>query len=64
MNNQFNTNTNNNLRYRRIQAIRGQKSCLLCVPLEFIADLKISQGDYVKCFVVDNKLVVEKAGDV
>ena len=58
MNNQYETT---NLRYRRIQAIRGQKSCLLCIPVEFIADLKISQGDYVKCAIVGNKLVVEKA---
>ena len=65
MENQFNTNTNNNnLRYRRIQAIKGQKSCLLCIPVEFIADLKISQGDYVKCSIVDNKLVVEKATEI
>ncbi|HET6715858.1 MAG TPA: hypothetical protein VFG90_01920 [Nitrososphaeraceae archaeon] len=60
MENHYNTNTNN-LRYRRIQAIKGQKSCLLCIPLEFIADLKISQGDYVTCCVVDNQLIVEKA---
>lgn len=58
MNNQYETT---NLRYRRIQAIRGQKSCLLCIPIEFIVDLKISQGDYVKCSIVGNKLVVEKA---
>ena len=60
MNNHYETT---NLRYRRIQAIRGQKSCLLCIPVEFIADLKISQGDYVKCSIVGNKLVVEKAED-
>ena len=58
MNNHYETT---NLRYRRIQAIRGQKSCLLCIPVEFIADLKISQGDYVKCSIVGNQLVVEKA---
>ena len=63
MMNQFNTNTSNtsNLRYRRIQAIKGQKSCLLCIPLEFIEDLKISQGDYVKCSINGNQLIVEKA---
>jgi hypothetical protein len=58
---EYNTNTNNNLRYRRIQAIKGQKSCLLCIPVEFITDLKISQGDYVKCLVFGNQLIVEKA---
>jgi hypothetical protein len=64
--NQYNTNlnTNDNLRYRKIQAIKGQKSCLLCIPVEFIADLQISQGDYVKCSIADNKLIVEKAIEI
>ena len=46
---------------RRIQAIYGQRSLLLCLPIEFTHYLGISKGDYVKCSILDNKLVVEKA---
>jgi hypothetical protein len=46
---------------RRIQAIYGQRSLLLCLPIEFTHYLGISKGDYVKCSIDDNQLIVEKA---
>jgi hypothetical protein len=46
---------------RKIQSIHGEKTFVLCLPKEFIARLKISRGDYVKCRVSDNQLIVEKA---
>jgi hypothetical protein len=46
---------------RRIQAIHGQRSLLLCIPMEFIEGLDISKGDYVKCTLINGQLVVEKA---
>ena len=46
---------------RRIQAIYGQRSLLLCLPIEFTHYLGIAKGDYVKCRILDNQLVVEKA---
>jgi hypothetical protein len=46
---------------RRIQAIYGQRSLLLCLPIEFTNYLGISKGDYVKCSIADNQLIVEKA---
>jgi hypothetical protein len=46
---------------RRVQAIYGQKSLLLCLPIEFTHYLGISKGNYVKCSIVGNRLVVEKA---
>ena len=46
---------------RRIQAIYGQRSLLLCLPIEFTHYLGISKGDYVKCSIADNQLIVEKA---
>jgi hypothetical protein len=46
---------------RRIQAIYGQRSLLLCLPIEFTHYLRITKGDYVKCRIIDNQLIVEKA---
>lgn len=46
---------------RRIQAIYGQRSLLLCLPIEFTNYLGLSKGDYVKCSIDDNQLIVEKA---
>ena len=46
---------------RRIQAIYGQKSLLLCLPIEFTYYLGITKGDYVKCSINNNQLIVEKA---
>ena len=55
-------NSKSELKIRKIQAIYGQKSLLLCIPIEFIKDLGIVKGDYVKCMVNNkNQLVVEKA---
>ncbi len=36
---------------RRMQAIYGQRSLLLCLPIEFTRYLSISKGDYVKCSI-------------
>jgi hypothetical protein len=46
---------------RKIQTIHGERSFVLCLPKEFIDDLKIVKGDYVKCRIKNNQLVVEKA---
>jgi hypothetical protein len=46
---------------RRMQAIYGQISLLLCLPIEFTRYLSISKGDYVKCSMAGSRLIVEKA---
>ena len=46
---------------RRIQAIYGQRSLLLCLPIEFTHYLGITKGDYVKCSINGTRLIVEKA---
>jgi antitoxin component of MazEF toxin-antitoxin module len=47
---------------RKIQAIHGNTTFVLVVPREFVEKLKISKGDYVKCTIVDDTLLVKKAG--
>ncbi len=46
---------------RKIQAIHGEATFVLVVPRDFIERLKITKGDYVKCSIVDDSLVVRKA---
>ena len=46
---------------RKIQAIHGETTFVLVIPREFVDRLKITKGDYVKCTVVDESLVVRKA---
>jgi antitoxin component of MazEF toxin-antitoxin module len=46
---------------RKIQPIHGSSSFVLVIPKEFVADLKISSEDYVKCTLVGDSLVVKKA---
>ena len=46
---------------RKIQAIHGYTTFVLVVPRDFVEKLKISKGDYVKCTIVDDSLVVKKA---
>ena len=54
-------NNNFETKIRRVQAIYGQKSLLLCLPIEFTYYLGIAKGNYVKCRINDNQLIVEKA---
>lgn len=45
----------------RMQAIHGERTFVLCVPKDIIAELKIAKGDYVKCWISNKQLIVEKA---
>ena len=54
-------NTNNPTKVRKVQPIHGNTSFVLVIPKEFVADLKISSEDYVKCTLVGDSLVVKKA---
>ena len=46
---------------RKIQAIHGETTFVLVIPKDFAERLKIAKGDYVKCFIADDSLVVKKA---
>ena len=51
----------NQIEYRKIQAIVGDLSFSLVLPKQFVVDLGIGKGDFVKVHKEDNKIVVEKA---
>jgi hypothetical protein len=51
----------NQIEFRKIQAIHGSSTLILVLPKDFALALKIAKGDYVKCKVRENQLIVEKA---
>ena len=46
---------------RKVQAIHGNSTFVLVLPKDFVERLRIGKGDYVKCTVVDDSLVLRKA---
>jgi hypothetical protein len=46
---------------RKIQAIHGETTFVLVIPKDFAEKLKIGKGDYVKCSIADDSLLVRKA---
>lgn len=45
---------------RRIQTIHGNSTFILVLPKDLVTELKIAKGDYVKCFIENECLVVAK----
>lgn len=45
----------------KMQAIHGERTFVMCIPKDFIQELKISKGDYMKCWIKNTQLIVEKA---
>ena len=46
---------------RRAQALTGDRSLTVVLPKHFANQLRISKGDFLKCYVKDNRLILEKA---
>ena len=46
---------------RIMQAIHGERTFVLCIPKDFVEEMRLAKGDYVKCWLSDRRLVVEKA---
>ncbi len=57
---QVNKDTNRT-ELRKVQAIHGETTFVLVIPKDFAERLRITKGDYVKCTIVDDSLVVKKA---
>lgn len=45
---------------RRIQALTGDRSLTLVFPKQFAPELGIEKGDFLKCHVDGNRLIVQK----
>ena len=50
-----------NTEIRRVQALQGERSLTLVLPKVFAIRLGIGKGDFLKCCIEDNRLIVEKA---
>jgi hypothetical protein len=57
----YNTSNIEKPEIRKIQAIHGETTFVLVIPKDFAERLKIAKGDYVKCTIADDSLVVKKA---
>jgi bifunctional DNA-binding transcriptional regulator/antitoxin component of YhaV-PrlF toxin-antitoxin module len=45
---------------RRIQALTGDRSLTLVFPKQFAIELGIEKGDFLRCHVDGNRLIVQK----
>jgi hypothetical protein len=45
---------------RKVQALTGERSFTLVFPKHFAVELGIGRGDFCKCQVDGNRLIVEK----
>jgi bifunctional DNA-binding transcriptional regulator/antitoxin component of YhaV-PrlF toxin-antitoxin module len=45
---------------RRVQALQGERSFTLVFPKQFAIELGIGKGDFLKCQVEGERLIVEK----
>jgi bifunctional DNA-binding transcriptional regulator/antitoxin component of YhaV-PrlF toxin-antitoxin module len=53
------TNTSN-IEIRKVHALPGERSLTVVCPKEFAIELGIGKGDFLKCHVEGNRLIVEK----
>lgn len=45
---------------RRVQALTGERSFTFVLPKTFAIELGIGKGDFLKCHIENNRLVIEK----
>ena len=48
------------IRMMRVQALQGERSFTLVFPKQFAIELGIGKGDFLKCQVEGERLIVEK----
>ena len=46
---------------RKVQALTGERSLTIVLAKTFANQLGIQKGDFLKCYVKDSKLILEKA---
>ncbi len=49
------------IEYRKVQGIVGDQSFSIVLPKSLAIDLGIGKGDFVKVFLISNKIIIEKA---
>jgi antidote-toxin recognition MazE-like antitoxin len=59
--NQINNSDKREIEIRRAQALTGDRSLTVVLPKQFATQLGISKGDFLKCRVENDRLILEKA---
>ena len=49
------------IKYRKVQGIVGEQSFSVVLPKSYAISLGIGKGDFVKVFLLSDKMVIEKA---
>ena len=58
---QYNQNQSSRNEIRKLQGIHGNSTYTIVLPKEFISILNLAKGDYLKCRVSNQQLIIEKA---
>jgi hypothetical protein len=45
---------------RRVQALTGERTLVICFPKHLADDLGVAKGDFLKYSIEDGRLIVEK----
>ena len=53
-------NSTERIEVRRVQALQGERSFTLVFPKEFAVELGVGKGDFLKCHVDNNRLILQK----
>ncbi|HEY9492978.1 MAG TPA: hypothetical protein VIP56_13405 [Nitrososphaeraceae archaeon] len=53
----------NSIEHRRIQGLVGEQSFSLISPKQYAINLGIRKGDFVKVWLEENKIIIEKASN-
>ena len=53
-------NSSNSPEIRKVQALTGDRSLTLVFPKQFAIELGVGKGDFLKCHIDGNRLIVEK----
>jgi antitoxin component of MazEF toxin-antitoxin module len=56
-----NQTKSNQTEIRKLQGIHGNSTYTIVLPKDFISILNLSKGDYLKCRVSNQQLIIEKA---
>lgn len=56
----YNIGNDKSVEIRKVQALQGERSLTLVFPKEFSVRLGIGKGDFLKCSVDGQRLIVEK----
>jgi bifunctional DNA-binding transcriptional regulator/antitoxin component of YhaV-PrlF toxin-antitoxin module len=53
----------NSIEHHRIQGLVGEQSFGLILPKQYAINLGIRKGDFVKVWLEENKIIIEKASN-